>query len=349
MRFDLLAAVGFFVVSGCLPETGGNTKAAGASPGEEELPEWQGVTLVDELWKVGLMDGPEYEVLGEIADAVFIGTGLAVSDSHSNRIHWYDGSGKHKVSAGGSGGGPGEFIKAHSLDLLPDRTLAVVDASRTIEFFSEDGKPKDNVLFPGRAATMCIIDSTLVVLGALNDSDLPIHLMDLPNGVWTSIGSTGVPETESRHRRVLVLSLVDGAIGCVGDRIVYARSSDGSVRALNRDGSELWEVEIPSFVSMEHVDDGERGIRHGPPEGATEVHEFHSVSRFGQTVAVQILRYSRRTREIPVTTVFLDLASGQILGKDDSLPMIIGAREDRVAVARETPIPEIAVYSISHR
>ncbi len=350
MNMNLLTALGFFVViSGCHRETDGNTGAAGASPREESPTAWHEVTVVDELWKVGRLDGPEYEVLGRIRDVTFVGAGLALSDGHSNRIHWYDSSGQHEMSAGGSGGGPGEFAMIHSLDLLPDGYLAALNLGGSMEFFSDDGDSKESIRFPGASEEMCLIGSTLVVLGILYGSELPLHLIDLADGAWTSIGTTGAPPGDSPHRRSLVSGYAAGMIGCMADRIIYARSSDGTVRALNRDGSVLWEVKIPFFVARVYEDHGERGIGLYTPEGATEIHGFAGVTRFGQTIAVQILCRHLRTEEFSLSTVFLDLTSGQILGKDDSLPLIMAAREDRIAVVREEPVPEIVVYSITHR
>ena len=350
-NINILAALAASVVLiACRPEAEGNRGAAIDSAGEEPMGEWHGVELGDEIWKVGRMEGPEYEVLGKIADVTFVGTGLAVSDSHSDRIHWYDDSGIHRMSAGGSGGGPGEFVRVHSLDILPDGTLVAVDGgSRGIEFFGEDGNSTDHLLFPGSIEEMCLLDSTMVVLGTVDDSDLPLHLIDLADGSLASIGSTTAPESDSRNRGALVLGLLGGSIGCMADRIVYARSSDGMVGALDRDGSVLWEVEMPSFLAIVYEDDGERGIKTSAPEGATEFHVFHSVTRFGQTVAVQIQRISLGTRDVSISTVFLELASGEILGEDGSLPMIMAVKGDRIAVVREAPIPELAVYSFSHR
>src|SRR5680860_1461707 len=77
------------------------------------------------------------------------------------------------------------------------------------------------------------------------------------------------PGTDNPRRRSLVYQSVLGKIGCMADRIVYARSSDGTVVALSRDGAELWRVQIPSFVALVHEDVGKAGIYNGPPAGAT--------------------------------------------------------------------------------
>lgn len=346
----LLTALGPFVVGiGCHSETDGGTKTAGVSSDDDLLTGSYGMTLADELWKVGRLDGPEHEALGRIGGVTFVGDGLAVSDSHTNRIHWYDRSGQHVISAGGSGGGPGEFEAIHSLGVLPDGTVAALDLAGSIEFFSADGEATEGVRFPGYPREMCVLDSTLVVLGTHGDLDRPLHLTDLPEGAWNSIGTTDVPESDSPHRRLLIGGYLGGSIGCMEGRVVYARSSDGTVRAFNREGSVLWHVEIPSFVALVHEDVGERGIRHGPPDGATEFHGFYGVTRFGRSVVVQILQVDVRTKDVSVATVFLDVTSGQMLGRSDSLPRIVAARGNHVAVLKEEPAPEIVVYATSHQ
>ncbi|MEX1184509.1 MAG: hypothetical protein WEF86_14965 [Gemmatimonadota bacterium] len=339
-----LTPLGFMIMAGC----------SDAPPGHESLTPWAAITLVDELWEVGRIDGPEYETLGQVGGVTFVGSGLAVSDSHSNRIHWYDSSGQHRVSAGNTGGGPGEFVMVRNLDVLPDGSLAALDdGGGSIEFFSNDGESTGSLRFQGQLEEMCLIDSTIVVLGTLEGSDRPLHLMDLVDGAWRSVGP-GVPMTDDPHWRLLARGLSEGTIGCMDERIIYARSSDGTVRALDRDGTALWEVRVPSFVGRVHEYVPGRGVRHAPPEGATELNGFIGVNQFGRTVAVQVYSLDPRIKDlskddVSIFTVFLDLDSGQILGRDDSLPQIVASMDDRVAVVWERPQPQIEVHSITVR
>lgn len=364
----LLTALLVAALTGCQSETEG-TAAAPGRDSLDNLADWHGATLATEQWSVGSQDGPEYEVLGRIAGVTFVGAGLAIGDSYSNRIHRYDSSGQHTMSVGGTGGGPGEFRSVGSLGVLPDGTLAALDAGGGVEFFDEQGDPRNSIRFPGNPMELCLLDSTLVVLGTLSGSDHPLHRYNLPVGGWASFGGTDVSSgTEDPRQRSLLYQSALGKVACAYERIIYAKSSDGTVVAVAKDGTELWRVQIPSFVALVHEDVGGAGIYNGPPAGATHTDWFATVVALGQTVAVQIerthLRHPARgpgappvgtmagsslPPEVSLLTVFLDLTSGDLLGKDDSLPRLVAVRDDRVAVARESPVPQVAVYSLVRR
>lgn len=237
-------------------------------------------------------------------------------------------------------------MSVHAVETLPNGTVAALDRSGSIELFSIDGVPQGGFPFPGWPLEMCRTDSALVVLGTLRGSDAPLHLTDFSGAAWKSIGSNEIPASDSPHRRLLVQGYLDGQIGCMDDRIIYARSSDGSVTALSQDGLVLWRAEIPSFVAMTHDDAGERGIRHAPPDGAEEVHAFHGIARFPTALVVQVARRDLETNEISVASFFLDPWTGKILGKTDSLPEVLAAAHDRVVVMTETPVPRLSVYGI---
>lgn len=84
---------------------------------------------------------------------------------------------------------------------------------------------------------------------------------------------------------------------------------------------------------------------HGAPDGATEMHGFAALSRIGTTIAVQAWRLDLETDELTIQTTFVELSSGAILGKDDSLPRILAVAEDRIAVAEEEPVPAVVVFA----
>lgn len=337
-RTAYLVALEFVVAaSGC-----------GSEPSSGDLAHLRAITLGEELWRVGRFDGPEQEVFGSIGGASFSGAGLVVSDSHSGRIHWYDEAGRYLHSAGAKGRGPGEFVAVQGLDVLSDGTVAAVNlGGATVEFFGPDGEAVKSVRFPGSLRQACVMNSTLVVLGVVEGSDAPLHLFNGPQLGWTAVGATEGPDVSNRYWRNLIAGLIDGRLACLEDRIVYARSSDGTVRLLERSGSQVWEAAIPDFVAMAHEVDGERGVRHGPAEGAKEMHAFAGVLPFGDTLAVQVWRADLATDEVSLYTVFVDVTSGRVLGRDESLPELLAVAEDRVAVKREQPVPSIAVFSIT--
>jgi hypothetical protein len=70
------------------------------------------------LLTIGLMDGPPEYQLHQIRSAVRLADGrIAMTDGRTSELRIYGPDGRHLVSAGGSGGGPGEF--RYIGDLLP--------------------------------------------------------------------------------------------------------------------------------------------------------------------------------------------------------------------------------------
>ena len=337
----LRAAACVLLVAGCH----GDEQGANGLP-EPALTEWRGLTLATELWRIGTYDGPEHQSLGGIGGAGFVGDDLVLSDAMTDRVHWYAKTGVHVSSMGGSGRGPGEFIEPRGIEALPDGRVAVVNiGGGGVEVFDRKGEFVERLTFAGAPQEICALDHDLVVLGVMGESDAPVHLFSLSGGeIIKSLGHTDAGEVDNPHRGRLISGLIQGAVECMDDSIVYARSSDGTVSLFERGGSVIWRTSVPQFIPMVH-EPGSGGIRHGPAAGANEMHGFVGVWHLGETLAAQVWRVDITRDEVSLYTVFLEPSSGRIIGKDEGLPLILAVDGGRVAVEAEESVPTVIVYS----
>lgn len=84
-------------------------------------------TLVEEL-SIGVEDGPEEYMLGEVADVALAKDGsLFVFDRQVPVVRHYDASGRFLRSVGRSGSGPGEYRSVSGIATTPDGRLLVWD------------------------------------------------------------------------------------------------------------------------------------------------------------------------------------------------------------------------------
>jgi hypothetical protein len=97
-------------------------------------------TLVEEL-SIGVADGAEEYVLGEIADVALGKDGsIFVFDRQVPIVRHYDASGKFIRSIGRGGSGPGEYRSASGIATMPDGRLLVWDTGNwRINVYSANG------------------------------------------------------------------------------------------------------------------------------------------------------------------------------------------------------------------
>lgn len=120
------------------------TDSAGVRIAESAAPRWpagEGWTLSAEpRVDIGAAEADEPYQFGSIVAATFLPNGgFAVVDGQSSTLRAYDAGGAHRWSAGGQGGGPGEFNRPSAVLPWAD-SLVVWDPGRQdASFFSADG------------------------------------------------------------------------------------------------------------------------------------------------------------------------------------------------------------------
>ncbi len=143
------ASVGVVAVGACGSERSGSRAVVRDSAGvrivENEAPDsarmtaW-GVSSAPTL-DIGKLEGSEDETLFRVVGALRLSDGrVAVANSGSAEVRYFGPDGRHLLSSGGEGGGPGEFQRITSLIPLPGDSLAVVDPfGRRLTVLGPDG------------------------------------------------------------------------------------------------------------------------------------------------------------------------------------------------------------------
>ena len=110
-------------------------------------------TLVEEM-SIGMADGPEEYMLGDVADITLGRDGsIYVLDRQVPAIRHYDGQGKYIRTIGRSGSGPGEYRSASGLAAMRDGRLLLWDTGNwRINIYSDDGSALTQWLTPSGSA-----------------------------------------------------------------------------------------------------------------------------------------------------------------------------------------------------
>lgn len=134
-----------------------------AASSQLQLPDRDRPVAVDpsEVFRVGTLDGAEWETFGRVRDVAFDGAGnLYVMDSQAKRVSVFDSDGNYLRHFGRDGSGPGEFQSPVAFTVLEDGTSVIADIrARALMFFDgqgnylhqrpfADGNLSAGVLFP---------------------------------------------------------------------------------------------------------------------------------------------------------------------------------------------------------
>ncbi len=92
--------------------------------------------------RIGMADGPDAYRFFAVTAAVRLSDGrVAVLNSATQELRYYDDDGSHLATVGGRGGGPGEFLGASVIRRMSGDSLLVFDgAQRLVSWFSPEGR-----------------------------------------------------------------------------------------------------------------------------------------------------------------------------------------------------------------
>jgi hypothetical protein len=93
------------------------------------------------MLEIGAEDGaPEYE-FGQAHGPVRLTDGrIVVADMQSNQMKWFDASGRYLMSAGRTGGGPGEFEQLYRLRKIGGDSLMALNPASLTSIFTSEGE-----------------------------------------------------------------------------------------------------------------------------------------------------------------------------------------------------------------
>ena len=119
---------------------------------ESDSPREADLVLADEpLVRVGMLDGPDEFLFGDITGALRLGDGsVVVADESSFEIRMFDASGRHVWTSGREGEGPGEYRGIRLMRGCPGATVTVFDWSQDrITRLGPDGTVIDTRVLAG--------------------------------------------------------------------------------------------------------------------------------------------------------------------------------------------------------
>jgi len=214
------------------------------------------ITILD----IGGGTGPDHE-LGRIAGLTRLSDGrVVVADQSTLQLKFYDGSGRHLMSVGGKGQGPGEFRDFDAITKLRGDSIAV-DARRTATIFAPSGSfvrtvqwgpfPEGALQTPFVAVLGRFDNGTAVVMDYPQGQRRPagaqrwvdsssLFLVDQAGGVIRSVGTAPVAVFVAGPTRPSPLDLGPDAPHASSGRAIYLGFTDQyAIRVYNSD----WKLE----------------------------------------------------------------------------------------------------------
>ncbi len=170
MRHRSLITVLAVLSLACRTDRDGPDVAFGDSAGvaivENRLPAWQGrgwEVGPEPLLDLGSADAAAAYRFENVIDAGRLPDGtLVVADAGRNQLLYYDAAGGHLATAGGPGGGPGEFGRLGAMQIIGDSVVAFDLRRGRVSIFDDDG-----------------VHVATVVLDPTSDDRHPIHTYNL--------------------------------------------------------------------------------------------------------------------------------------------------------------------------
>jgi hypothetical protein len=168
-----------------------------------------------EVFRIGSLDGEEWETFGEIAGTAFDAAGnLYVFDRQASRITVVDGEGRLVRTVGGPGDGPGELRMPFAFDATRDGRLVVSDLGhRSYQLFGPDGAFERMVGMGSEGGGMLRLGEFDVVPGA--DA-----IVTGGGGGAMAVGAGGGPPPEPTTRPI-------ERLGLDGDEVTSTTLAEG--------------------------------------------------------------------------------------------------------------------------
>lgn len=161
MRIHAGAHLALAVLAACGEASAGGDAfvvrdSAGIVIVESAAPAWEegeGLRLSEEpLVEIGMLDGPEEYQLFRVTGALrLLGGGIAVANSGTHEVRFYDVDGRFLAAAGREGEGPGEFRGIRGIEPYRGDSLVVLDSRlQRLTVLAADGSyGRDVTLQPG--------------------------------------------------------------------------------------------------------------------------------------------------------------------------------------------------------
>lgn len=305
-------------------------------------------------------DGPY--LFGEFTGVAVGGDGtIYVNDYSFGHIRAFEARGKHLLTFGRRGRGPGEFMNPLTLLHDGDSTMYAVQKSFGITELHARG---ERIVYRRTFGTgtswssLCLLGDSLLASGWADDRVL--HLLGRDGGPIRSFGDAWNTDT-SKVLRDWANSMDTGTLTCDGasDRIYLTHRAAGRVRSYARDGTLKWEITLPDFRYSWHARQADRSlvVIYGEDVSSAVV----PLDR--DRLLLQVLRRSFETGappnrnpgaritlpELGVTTYVIDANSGRLLSKSLDAPWLGFRHGDHAMMVETDPYPRLRRVKVQPR
>jgi hypothetical protein len=302
---------------------------------------------------IGELDDPPEYVLGSIDRVVRTDSMIAILDSRSLVVRFYDPEGRFLASAGGPGSGPGEFARPNGLGIDSSGNIYVTDIRLTRLSVFRLGR--DSVTLKASMPLndiapydICALDRFVVIhgVGLRNGTNRPLlHVFDRDLADRRSFGQ--IYETDNS---TIENALSSGTVVCVPpETIVFAPSSLPLILAFSVDGDLLWVSELADFRPFPYVEYPGRIVNPVPDEGAHVIASLAKIS--GGWLLVQTGRVTQQSIQggspyADLDSYVLNISNGQGTYLGDHLPLVVDVAEYTALVKQDAPFPRLFIRPV---
>jgi outer membrane protein assembly factor BamB len=196
---------------------------------------------------------------------------LYASEYPDGTIKAFDPTGRHLGTFGRRGRGPGEFINPIAMLHDGDSTLYAAQGEFGItEMTAKQGRLAYRRSFGvgSRFRTLCLMGDSLVAAGWVDGR--MIHFLGRDGAPVRAFGAGWSTDTIERVRETA--NRAAGTLACDdrSGRMVLTQAGGPRIRSYARDGTLLWERELPDFRHTFYVAQGDNSIATGWGDDAVE-------------------------------------------------------------------------------
>jgi hypothetical protein len=261
------------------------------------------------LVQVGSVGGDRAYLFQDIEGATRLADGrLLVLEAGQLQFRVFDEAGRHLVSFGRPGEGPGEFGTVPEWTVIPGDTVLAYDASRSrYSWFTMDGQlardaQTDRFLAAGERRAMASRERRLFPDGSILRADLGVRSREDLRSLSSAPGLAGI--TVERASTELRLSLVDG----LGEGAVsLGNFMNAETIALRASGAGAGaSISNPYFPQVHYGIDPAEGQVHVALPGVKEIHSYDQHGALERIVRQEVPLY-------PLTEEMMDASLEALL------------------------------------
>ncbi len=302
-----------------------------------------------EALTIGVSEGDEQEVLGQVADIEVDNDGnMYVLDSEFSQVRVYSPEGTFLHAVGGPGEGPGEFTSPRYLDLDPSGRILVADRTHQITVFERTYgtyRLAMAVPLPFEPNGMCVGDDALLVQGITEDYSGVIARFSLSGEEMGSFGEGY--ETSSFTVRTFLTS---GLIACTRqpETVMYFPLNQPVIYGYSHEGDMQWARRLTDYEPLEFVQEG-TSVRFSALSSFEQVAGTVPLPEGHVIVQIALSTAESRTsvegeRFAELRTYVMSAQTGGAIYVGSTLPRIYAVTAERMYTARTYPFPQLTVY-----